>query len=91
MNFGVSVLFNVVDCCHIRARIGLQAHHLSEEFIRKLVGDRVTVSPIATIEPRRRKFHKPITVTVPLSPALVAANQMIDKSPSLRLLCSMNG
>ena len=27
-----------------------------------------SVSPIVTIEPRRRKFHKPVIVSVPLPP-----------------------
>ena len=27
-----------------------------------------SVSPIVTIEPRRRKFHKPVKVSIPLPP-----------------------
>lgn len=52
-------------------------------------------SPVTTVEPRRRKFHKPITVTLPLpglDPRAPSSSQ--SNSPSdmaLVLLCSMSG
>lgn len=46
----------------------------------------VTFSPIVTIEPRRRKFHKPIKLRIPLPPGYRA-----DVAQNLRLLCSITG
>ena len=72
-----------------------QAQPISPELTAKLLGNRVAVSPIVTVEPRRRKFHKAITLTIPLPQA--AGKGMINDystgSPpsSLRLLCSITG
>ena len=57
-------------------------------------GNRVAVSPIVTVEPRRRKFHKPITLTIPVPKA--SQKGMINQyggsdAPTLRLLCSITG
>ena len=38
------------------------------------------VAPVITVEPRRRKFHKPITVTVPLPPLPAASSSAIETS-----------
>ena len=59
----------------------------------KLLGNRVAVSPIVTIEPRRRKFHKPITLTIPVPVAAGKGmiNQYSGDTPTLRLLCSITG
>lgn len=52
----------------------------------------MAVSPVVTIEPRRRKFHKAITLTVPLPQATKGMiNQYSGDAPTLRLLCSMSG
>lgn len=63
------------------------------ELTAKLLGNRVAVSPIVTVEPRRRKFHKPITLTIPVPQA--ASKGMINNysgdAPTLRLLCSITG
>ena len=68
--------------------------------VTRLVGNQVTVSPIVTIEPRRRKFHKPITLTIPLPRSAVAnrhhhgvAGGGADSAANsnLRLLCSITG
>ena len=50
-------------------------------------------SPIVTVEPRRRKFHKPITLTIPVPKAAQKGmiNQYPNENPSLRLLCSITG
>jgi len=76
-------------------RTHFQAQPIPPELTSKLLGNRVAVSPIVTVEPRRRKFHKAITLSIPLP---VAANKgMINdyssSSPptSLRLLCSITG
>lgn len=53
----------------------------------------MAVSPIVTVEPRRRKFHKPITLTIPLPQAATRGmiNQYNGDAPTLRLLCSITG
>jgi len=46
-----------------------------------------------TVEPRRRKFHKPITLTIPVPQAANKGmiNQYSGDAPTLRLLCSITG
>ncbi|MEJ1288157.1 hypothetical protein NN561_019187 [Cricetulus griseus] len=51
-----------------RIRVGLQAQPVPEEIVKKILGNKATFSPIVTVEPRRRKFHKPITMTIPVPP-----------------------
>uniref|UniRef100_A0A672T4I2 Ankyrin-2-like n=1 Tax=Sinocyclocheilus grahami TaxID=75366 RepID=A0A672T4I2_SINGR len=72
-----------------RIRVGLQAQPISEDLVRKILGNKATFSPIVTLEPRRRKFHKPITmtITVPKSPT----SDGTSSTPTLRLLCSITG
>jgi ankyrin len=76
-------------------RIGLQAHPVSDELVTKTLGDRVSVSPIVTIEPRHRKFHQPIAITIPLPPKSplkgAKTRPAAGATPTLRLLCSMTG
>ncbi|VDM16949.1 unnamed protein product [Hydatigera taeniaeformis] len=58
--------------------------------VKKMVGNRATFSPVVTLEPRRRKFHKPITVTIPLPrQSLKAVHKSDPLPPSLHLLCSI--
>lgn len=70
-----------------------QAHPIPPELTAKLLGNRVAVSPIVTVEPRRRKFHKPITLTIPVPQAAGKGmiNQYNGETPTLRLLCSITG
>ena len=70
-----------------------QAQPIPSELTAKLLGNRVAVSPIVTIEPRRRKFHKPITLTIPVPVAASKGmiNQYNGDTPTLRLLCSITG
>ena len=49
-----------------KIKLSLQAMPIPYELVAKMFGNRVAVSPIVTIEPRRRKFHKAITLTIPL-------------------------
>ncbi|KAG9346018.1 hypothetical protein JZ751_007833 [Albula glossodonta] len=51
-----------------KIRVGLQAQPVPDEIVKKILGNRATFSPIVTVEPRRRKFHKPITMTIPVPP-----------------------
>lgn len=70
-----------------------QAQPIPSELTAKLLGNRVAVSPIVTVEPRRRKFHKPITLTLPLPQAASKGmiNHYTGDAPTLRLLCSITG
>ncbi|XP_060869761.1 ankyrin-2-like isoform X5 [Metopolophium dirhodum] len=76
-----------------RIKVGLQAQPIPSELTAKLLGNRVAVSPIVTVEPRRRKFHKPITLTLPLPQASSKGmiNHYTGDAPTLRLLCSITG
>ena len=49
-----------------KIKLSLQAMPIAHDLVTKTFGNRVAVSPIVTIEPRRRKFHKAITLTIPL-------------------------
>ena len=79
-------------CCFLNPKIP-QAHPIPPELTAKLLGNRVAVSPIVTVEPRRRKFHKPITLTIPVPQAAGKGmiNQYNGETPTLRLLCSITG
>ncbi|XP_026078846.1 ankyrin-3-like isoform X41 [Carassius auratus] len=77
-----------------KIRVGLQSQPVPDETVKKLIGNRATFSPIVTVEPRRRKFHKPITMTIPMPPLSgdgVVNGYKGDPTPSLRLLCSITG
>ncbi|XP_058648997.1 ankyrin-3 isoform X39 [Onychostoma macrolepis] len=77
-----------------KIRVGLQAQPVPDDAVKKIVGNRATFSPIVTVEPRRRKFHKPITMTIPVPPLSgegVVNGYKGDPTPSLRLLCSITG
>ncbi|XP_036159159.1 ankyrin-2 isoform X29 [Myotis myotis] len=76
-----------------RIRVGLQAQPMHSELVRKILGNKATFSPIVTLEPRRRKFHKPITMTIPIPKAAsdVMLNGFGGDDPTLRLLCSITG
>ncbi|XP_066594347.1 ankyrin-2-like [Prorops nasuta] len=76
-----------------KIKVGLQAHVIPAELTAKLLGNCVAVSPVITIEPRRRKFHKPITLTIPVPQAANKGmiNQYGGETPTLRLLCSIAG
>ncbi|XP_032409096.1 ankyrin-3-like isoform X7 [Xiphophorus hellerii] len=77
-----------------RIRVGLQAQPVPDELVRAVLGNRATFSPIVTVEPRRRKFHKPITMTIPVPPRSAEGHpsgQRGESVPCLRLLCSITG
>ncbi|XP_074604996.1 uncharacterized protein LOC141858216 isoform X5 [Brevipalpus obovatus] len=76
-----------------KIKVGLQAQPIASELVTKMLGNRVAVSPIVTVEPRRRKFHKPITLTIPVPQAATRGmiNQYSGDTPTLRLLCSITG
>ncbi|XP_078788068.1 uncharacterized protein LOC101165834 isoform X43 [Oryzias latipes] len=77
-----------------RIRVGLQAQPVPDDLVRAVLGNRATFSPIVTVEPRRRKFHKPITMTIPVPPRSAEGHpsgHRGDSAPCLRLLCSITG
>ncbi|XP_033293996.1 ankyrin-2 isoform X50 [Orcinus orca] len=76
-----------------RIRVGLQAQPMHSDLVKKILGNKATFSPIVTLEPRRRKFHKPITMTIPVPKASsdVMLNGFGGDAPTLRLLCSITG
>uniref|UniRef100_M3ZXY8 Ankyrin 2 n=1 Tax=Xiphophorus maculatus TaxID=8083 RepID=M3ZXY8_XIPMA len=76
-----------------RIRVGLQAQPVNASVVRKILGNKASFSPIVTLEPRRRKFHKPITMTIPVpkSNSDPILNGFGGDTPTLRLLCSITG
>ncbi|XP_019714640.1 ankyrin-3-like, partial [Hippocampus comes] len=75
-----------------KIKVGLQAQPVPDETVKKILGNRATFSPIVTVEPRRRKFHKPITMTIPVPPLSgegLSNGYKGDCTPCLRLLCSI--
>ncbi|XP_053094443.1 ankyrin-3 isoform X26 [Pangasianodon hypophthalmus] len=77
-----------------KIRVGLQTQPVPDETVKKIIGNRATFSPIVTVEPRRRKFHKPITMTIPVPPRSgegMNNGYKGDTTPCLRLLCSITG
>ncbi|CAF3711263.1 unnamed protein product, partial [Rotaria sordida] len=87
-----------------RIRISLHVLPISSQLLQRSYGTRVNVSPIITVEPRRRKFHKPITLTIPLPTKSLSTtkqghqresdkhgNAYTSDSQTLRLLCSITG
>ncbi|XP_035808326.2 ankyrin-2 isoform X5 [Amphiprion ocellaris] len=77
-----------------KIRVGLQAQPIDVEMVRKILGNKATFSPIVTLEPRRRKFHKPITMTIPIpksSNSDGSSAMFSGETPTLRLLCSITG
>ncbi|MED6294512.1 Ankyrin-2, partial [Characodon lateralis] len=76
-----------------RIKVGLQAQPVNVDVVRKILGNKATFSPIVTLEPRRRKFHKPITMTIPVpkSNSDPILNGFGGDTPTLRLLCSITG
>ncbi|XP_010771527.1 ankyrin-2-like isoform X2 [Notothenia coriiceps] len=77
-----------------KIRVGLQAQPIDVEVVRKILGNKATFSSIVTLEPRRRKFHKPITMTIPIPKSSNSDGQSgvySGEVPTLRLLCSITG
>ncbi|KAJ3610355.1 hypothetical protein NHX12_022447 [Muraenolepis orangiensis] len=72
----------------------IRAQPVPDDMVRAILGNRATFSPIVTVEPRRRKFHKPITMTIPVPPRPAEGHptgQRGDAARCLRLLCSITG
>uniref|UniRef100_A0A4W4E206 ZU5 domain-containing protein n=1 Tax=Electrophorus electricus TaxID=8005 RepID=A0A4W4E206_ELEEL len=76
-----------------RVRLGLQAQPIPDELLTRQLGNQATFSPVVTVEPRRRKFHRPIGLRIPLPPSWRESprNAAEGDITSLRLLCSVIG
>ncbi|XP_072244006.1 ankyrin-1a isoform X9 [Leuresthes tenuis] len=76
-----------------RVRLGLQAQPVPDELVAKLLGNQANYSPVVTVEPRRRKFHRPIGLRIPLPPSWRESPRDSGEgdTTSLRLLCSVIG
>ncbi|XP_068460493.1 ankyrin-1a isoform X6 [Clinocottus analis] len=76
-----------------RVRLGLQAQPVPDELVAKLLGNQANFSPVVTVEPRRRKFHRPIGLRMPLPPSWRDSPRDSGEgdTTSLRLLCSVIG
>uniref|UniRef100_A0A6J0SQ14 Ankyrin-1 isoform X3 n=1 Tax=Pogona vitticeps TaxID=103695 RepID=A0A6J0SQ14_9SAUR len=76
-----------------KVKLALQAQPVPDELVTKLLGNQATFSPIVTVEPRRRKFHRPIGLCVPLPPSWRENPRDSGEgdTTSLRLLCSVIG
>lgn len=71
----------------------LQAQPIPDEFLTRHLGNQATFSPVVTVEPRRRKFHRPIGLRIPLPPSWRESPRDAGEgdTTSLRLLCSVIG
>ncbi|XP_067278905.1 ankyrin-1 isoform X1 [Pseudorasbora parva] len=76
-----------------RVRLGLQAQPIPDELLTRQLGNQATFSPVVTVEPRRRKFHRPIGLRIPLPPSWRESVRDAGEgdTTSLRLLCSVIG
>ncbi|XP_038154888.1 ankyrin-1 isoform X2 [Cyprinodon tularosa] len=76
-----------------RVRLGLQAQPIPDELLTRQLGNQATFSPVVTIEPRRRKFHRPIGLRISLPPSWKESPRDAGEgdTTSLRLLCSVIG
>lgn len=70
-----------------------QAQPIPDELLTRQLGNQATFSPVVTIEPRRRKFHRPIGLRIPLPPSWRESPRDAGEgdTTSLRLLCSVIG
>jgi len=70
-----------------KIKVGLQVQSLKPELVQAAFGRSVEVSKMIAVEPRKRKFHQPIFVSIPLP----CNPSKINPSTSIRLLCSVTG
>lgn len=81
-----------------RIRVGLQAQPIDYKSCSQFLNQELAVSPVVTVEPRRRKFHKAITLSIPVpntgkpeKSSTTGATSSGGGGGSLRLLCSITG
>ncbi|XP_075715017.1 ankyrin-1 isoform X2 [Rhinoderma darwinii] len=76
-----------------KVKLSLQAQPVPDDLVSRLLGNQATFGPIVTVEPRRRKFHRPIGLRIPLPPSWKdnPRDNGEGDTTSLRLLCSVTG
>ena len=74
-----------------RVEVGLSVQQVEEETVEEIMVQGGAVSPIVTIEPRRRKFHKAITITMPLPERMSAQYLRRRQNESLKLSQKQQG
>ena len=86
-------LQNKISCRTLvkRVEVGLSVQQVEEETVEEIMVQGGAVSPIVTIEPRRRKFHKAITITVPLPERMSAQYLRRRQNESLKLSQKQQG
>lgn len=94
--FSTRLLLCVLPFCYglfSRSILGTQAQPVPDELVAKLLGNQATFGPVVTVEPRRRKFHRPIGLRIPLPPSWKESPRDTGEgdTTSLRLLCSVIG
>ncbi|KAL5004260.1 hypothetical protein ScPMuIL_017716 [Solemya velum] len=75
-------------------KVGLQAHRMNTEIVAKVLGGQATMSPVVTVEPRRRKFHKAMTLMIPIPKAAAEKGKKTQHdwgASTLRILSSISG
>jgi len=84
--------------CHFPSRsltkeinVGLSVFEIDSVYMQDLLQQGGAMSSVVTVEPRRRKFHKPITVTMPLPETRNIKKSTASIETSLMLMCSMSG
>lgn len=73
--------------------LSTQAQPIPDELLTRQLGNQATFSPVVTVEPRRRKFHRPIGLRISLPPSWKESPRDAGEgdTTSLRLLCSVIG
>ena len=67
-----------------KIKVGLQVQSLRPELVQAAFGRSVEVSKMIALEPRKRKFHQPIFMSIPLP----CNPSKINENTNIRLLCS---
>ena len=71
--------------------LSMQVQPIPEDIVTKRLSGRETaLSPIVTVNPRRRKFNKPLTVMMPL-PKKGFTRHAYNNASTLRILRNSNG
>ena len=67
-----------------KIKVGLQVQTINTDLVKAAFGRSVEVSKMIAVEPRKRKFHQPIFVSIPLP----CNPSKITENTNIRLLCS---
>ena len=75
LNHQVQCLF---PSCSLTKQItvGISVFSINKCFTKEITQQAGAVSPVITVEPRRRKFHKAITVTIPVPEVKLPTTQV---------------